>query len=88
MAKAPLSDETKQILDDLKNRIKQLKEVGDLAKDKKPELVEHQDRAFSAVLALIDQIEQSGQVYRGNEYVPDAVEPLATTKWKPQTKLI
>lgn len=88
MAKAKLSDESKQILADLRNRIRQLNELNQRGKDKHPELSEYQERAFLSVLALLDQIEEAGQIYRGNDYVPDAIEPLATTKWKPQTKLI
>ena len=91
MGKALLSDETKNVLADLSNRINQLIEVNQLYltddKDRRT-LIESQEKAFHSVLYLIDQITQTGQIYRGNDFVPDAVEPLATTKWQSQTKLI
>jgi hypothetical protein len=81
MTKAKLSAETKQVLADLRNRIIQLNEANHLGKHQ--DITVNQERAFLSVLALIDQLEASGHIYRGNEYIPDPVEPLVTTKWQP-----
>lgn len=87
--KVKLNAETQLILADLRNRINQLIEANQhyISEDTK-DLINHQEKAFWSVLALIDQIEETGQIYRGNDYFPDSLEPLASTKWKPQTKLI
>lgn len=73
--------ETKQVLDDLINRITQLIEANELYGHYNPVLVDAQRMAFESCLVLLNQVKDTGKVMRGNDYFPDSVEPLAITKW-------
>lgn len=87
MAKYPHSEDTKIVLDDLANRVQQLIEINDLySHGENEDKVKYQRRAFEATLTLIKQVKDNGHVMRGNDYFPDSIEPLVTTKWnkKPQ----
>lgn len=79
MAKYKHQPETLTVLNDLENRILQLIEVGERARVKNPELVEHQYQALYSCLTLVRQCKDNGHVFRGNDYFPDSVEPLAKT---------
>lgn len=86
MAKYKHHPMAQTVLEDLENRIKQLIEVNELARDKAPELVEHQFHALYACYALVKQVKDHGHVYRGNSVASDCVEPLAKTP-NPRTVL-
>lgn len=81
------TSETKQVLDDLINRVTQLVEVNELYKQHNPDLVFAQRMAFESCLVLLRQVRDTGKVMRGNEFVPDSIEPLAKTKWNKEIKL-
>lgn len=77
-------------LEDLRHRIDQFIElnvhaikVGEADRD----MLQAQNNAFMAVEALIDQLEEGGKVYRGNDYVPDAIE-VALREIRPQQSLL
>lgn len=73
--------ETKTVLDDLINRVQQLIEVNETHRFQAPDLVDHQNQAFQSCLVLLKQARDTGHVMRGNEYFPDPVEAVATTKF-------
>lgn len=84
MAKLGLNPE----LEDLKKRLEQFKEINNqvITVDSDQDtgwqgvsaktLAEIQSGAYQTVLELIKQIGNSGKVYRGNDYVPDAIEVI------------
>lgn len=81
------TEETKIVLNDLINRVQQLVEVNEKYRHHDNQLVDHQKMAFESVLSLLEQVRDTGHVMRGNNYFPDSVEPIATTKWDRQPQL-
>jgi hypothetical protein len=71
------------VLNDLSNRVQQLIEANEryLENGHDDSLIEAQNTSLQSVLVLIKQVKDNGHVFRGNEYFPDDVEPLATTKF-------
>lgn len=76
-------------LDDLKNRILQFMRINEhtisLDTDS-ADILRAQNNAFAGVLALIEQLESTGKVYRGNDYFPDPVQSILD-EMSPQTSL-
>lgn len=77
-------------LEDLKQRIYQFIELNNHALEvgvADKSMLEGQNNGFIAVIALIEQLEEFGKVYRGNDAFPDAVE-AALRDIRPQTSLL
>lgn len=74
-----------EMLLDLENRIKQFVEVNELylgKSAKEDKTIHDQNATYSDILSLIKQLKKNGEIYRGNEYVPDPIEPMVTkNKW-------
>lgn len=72
---------------DLENRIKQFIEVNqkyldDTDASVRRESVQEQNATYNDILGLIKQLKKTGKINRGNEYFPDAIEPMVTKhKW-------
>jgi hypothetical protein len=91
MAKYKHTEEVKVVLDDLENRIQQLIEANELHIDKhgvdSDVRIAAQNLAFQSTLTLIKQVRDNGKVMRGNEFFPDPIEPIVTTKFAGKQQL-
>lgn len=73
-------------LNDLENRIKQFIEVNELylgRSKQEDKTIREQNATYGDILALIKQLKKNGKINRGNEYFPDAIEPMVKiNKWE------
>lgn len=87
MAKYPHHPDTLIVLRDLENRLVQLIESNELARERHPEMIEQQNRAFNSALMLVRQCIDTGHVFRGSSAVPDGLLPYVKTP-SPQLTLV
>ena len=73
MAKYKHLEETKIVLEDIKNRLIQLQEANEAYREKEPELVRHQNTALQSAQTVVQQAIDNGHVFRGSDAVPDGL---------------
>lgn len=80
MAKYKHSRDTQIVLNDIKNRLVQLKEAGEAYKKlQSEEVFETEQRALSSALMVVQQAIDHGHVFRGSDFVPDGLLPYVKT---------
>lgn len=87
MAKYKHHPDTLTVLEDILNRLQQLREAGQQYKHVERELVQHQDMAFASAQELVRQAIDSGHVFRGSWAVPDALLEYNLKTKSPETTL-
>lgn len=83
MAKYKHHPDTLIALKDIKNRFQQLIEANNLYKGvgHDDKMIDEQNQSMQNAIAIVDQVIDTGHVFRGSWAVPDPVEPMATTKF-------
>jgi hypothetical protein len=73
LAKYKHHPDTLIVLEDIKNRLTQLIEAGDVYEELDPDIVRYQRMAFESARELVQQAINTGHVFRGSWAVPDAL---------------
>ena len=80
MAKYKHNEDTKIVLNDIKNRLVQLKEASQAYKSlQSDEVHTTEQRAFDSAIMVVQQAIDNGHVFRGSDFVPDGLLPYVKT---------